>query len=272
MLVTGATAGLSVGGVLGSASRESGGPAAQAQAQPQPTRTSQSQNGQPQAGFTYFTPFQAAIVTSACARIIPTDENGPGATEAGVVYFIDRQLSSDYGLSGRRYEHGPYATGTPTQGDQSGLHMRDRYRLGVLGMEAYARQIYQQGFATLPGAQQDTVLSDMEKGIPQNFDGSSIQASTTDPGASGTEGAIQRPTAGGPGVGATAFFNLLRSHTIAGFFADPVHGGNRDMVGWKLIGFPGAQMSYAQSISQYEQQWQGGYKSLAEYQGQYLAG
>jgi hypothetical protein len=42
------------------------------------------------------------------------------------------------------------------------------------------------------------------------------------------------------------------------------------MVGWQLIGFPGAQMSYAANIAQYGQPWTGGYKSLAEYQGQYL--
>ena len=69
--------------------------------------------------------------------------------------------------------------------------------------------------------------------------------------------------------GAKAFFDLLRTHVIAGFFADPVHGGNRDMIGWKLIGFPGAQMSYANDILNYGQPCQGGYKSLAEYQGQY---
>jgi gluconate 2-dehydrogenase gamma chain len=263
LLVTGATSGLSVGVVLGS-SALTAQPSRQAQAQPQAT--------QPQAGFTFFTPFQAAVVNAACARIIPTDENGPGAHEAGVVYFIDRQLSSDYGLSGRRYEQGPYATGAATQGDQSGLQMRDRYRLGVLGIEAYARQLYQQGFAQLTADQQDRVLRDMEEGVPKTFDGASIQASTTDPGASGTEGGVRQPSPGGLGIGATAFFNLLRSHAIAGFFADPVHGGNRDMVGWKLIGFPGAQMGYAQAISQYGQPWQGGLKTLAQYQGQYLPG
>src|SRR5882762_4971123 len=81
-------------------------------------------------GFTYFNTFQAEIVNAAVGRIIPTDANGPGAIEAGVVFFIDRQLSALYGLTGRRYEHGPYAMGTPTQGDQYGLDMRDRYRLG----------------------------------------------------------------------------------------------------------------------------------------------
>jgi gluconate 2-dehydrogenase gamma chain len=264
-IVTGAVSGASVGLVLGSN--------ALAQTQPQPTPTAQPGppvSSQDNPGFEFFTPFQAEIVAAAAARIIPTDANGPGAAEAGVVYFIDRQLSADYGTSGRRYAQGPWATGTSTQGDQSGLLMRDRYRLGVLGMEAYAQQLYQQGFAQLTAAQQDRILTDMLQGVPTTFGGSSIQAATTGPAATGTESAFSQMAPGSPGVGSTAFFNLLLSHTIAGFFSDPVHGGNRNMVGWQLIGFPGAQMSYAANISQYGQPWTGGYKSLAEYQGQYL--
>ena len=269
LLVGGATSGATVGAVLVSSAL------AQAQAQPTPTTQAgaggqQPSQAQSQPGFEYFNPFQAAIVTAAAARIIPTDANGPGATEAGVVYFIDRQLSAAYGTSGRRYEQGPWATGAATQGDQSGLLMRDRYRFGILGMEAYAQQLYQTGFAALAPDQQDRILTDMQRGTPTTFGGSSIQAATTGPSPSGTEAAFAQMAPGSPGVGATAFFNLLLSHTIAGFFADPVHGGNRNMVGWQLIGFPGAQMSYAANISQYGQPWTGGFKSLAEYQGQYL--
>jgi gluconate 2-dehydrogenase gamma chain len=35
----------------------------------------------------------------------------------------------------------------------------------------------------------------------------------------------------------TPFFNLVRTHTITGFFAHPVHGGNYSKVGWELIGY-----------------------------------
>jgi gluconate 2-dehydrogenase gamma chain len=252
--------------------------ASNALAQTQPTTTPTPQAGQSgesatansQPGFEYFTPFQAGIVAAAAARLIPTDDNGPGATEAGVVYFIDRQLSAAYGLTGRRYEQGPWSNGATTQGDQSGLLMRDRYRLGVLGMEEYAQQLYQQPFVQCSADQQDRILHDMQNGVPTTFGGSSIQAATTGPSPSGTESAFAQMAPGSPGVGATAFFNLLLSHTIAGFFSDPVHGGNRNMVGWQLIGFPGAQMSYAANIAQYGQPWTGGFKSLAEYQGQYL--
>jgi gluconate 2-dehydrogenase gamma chain len=41
------------------------------------------------------------------------------------------------------------------------------------------------------------------------------------------------------------FFAVVRRHTIEGLFCDPVYGGNRDKIGWRLVGFPGAQWSYS---------------------------
>jgi gluconate 2-dehydrogenase gamma chain len=222
-------------------------------------------------GFTYFNTFQAEIVNAAVGRIIPTDANGPGAIEAGVVFFIDRQLAALYGLTGRRYDRGPFGPGTSTQGDQSGLDMRDRYRLGIQGMEDYAQQLYQKGFAQLTADQQDRILSDMQAGTPSTFDGTSIQAATTMPAGGGGE-ALAQMAPGAPGVGAQAFFNLLLSHTIAGFFADPVYSGNRDMIGWNLIGFPGAQMSYANDILNFGVPFTAASKSLADYQSQFDTG
>jgi gluconate 2-dehydrogenase gamma chain len=35
----------------------------------------------------------------------------------------------------------------------------------------------------------------------------------------------------------TPFFRMVRTHTVLGFFSRPVHGGNADKVGWKLIGY-----------------------------------
>lgn len=39
-------------------------------------------------------------------------------------------------------------------------------------------------------------------------------------------------------------FDLIARHLREGLFGDPVHGGNRDFAGWRLIGFPGAQFGY----------------------------
>ncbi|HEX9147387.1 MAG TPA: gluconate 2-dehydrogenase subunit 3 family protein, partial [Candidatus Binatia bacterium] len=35
------------------------------------------------------------------------------------------------------------------------------------------------------------------------------------------------------------FFSILIEHTMQGFYGDPRHGGNRDGMSWKMIGFPG---------------------------------
>jgi gluconate 2-dehydrogenase gamma chain len=47
----------------------------------------------------------------------------------------------------------------------------------------------------------------------------------------------------------TVFFRMLRTHTIEGMFSDPMHGGNTNLIGWQLIGYPGPLMSYHDEIS-----------------------
>jgi gluconate 2-dehydrogenase gamma chain len=52
-------------------------------------------------------------------------------------------------------------------------------------------------------------------------------------------------------IESTLFFSLLRQHTIEGMFCDPVHGGNVDMLGWQLLGFPGARMSNYEDVDKH---------------------
>jgi gluconate 2-dehydrogenase gamma chain len=219
------------------------------------------------AGYTFFVPYQAAILEAAAARLIPTDDLGPGATEAGVAFFIDRQMAKTHeGFRGPYYWQGPFAEGAPTQGDQSGLLMPDRFRLGIEAMDVYAKQKHGSGFAELSSEQQDEILGDMEQGVPDNFGGS---ARWTVPFETPPSGAQSSTFAG---VAAKDFFNLLLEYTMAGFLADPVHGGNRDMVGWKLLGFPGAHMGYRDQILDYGKPFEGPFISLAQYQEQIVGG
>lgn len=44
--------------------------------------------------------------------------------------------------------------------------------------------------------------------------------------------------------GGAEFFQLVRKHVLEGVFCEPHHGGNRDMVGWRLVGFPGQRYGY----------------------------
>jgi gluconate 2-dehydrogenase gamma chain len=151
----------------------------------------------------FFTEPEALIVAAAAARIFPSDESGPGAAEAGVALYIDRQLASPYGRDRYRYTHPPFEQGLPEHGYQGEASPRKVYR------DALARLA---GFDALAPAAQDAKLREIES---------------------------------------TYFFRLLRQHTIEGMFSDPMHGGNADMIGWQLIGFPGPQMSWSAHIDRH---------------------
>ena len=49
----------------------------------------------------------------------------------------------------------------------------------------------------------------------------------------------------------TEFFQQVRTHTAMGFLGHPMHGGNRDMVGWKFIGLD-HQMHYEPPFGYYD--------------------
>jgi len=53
----------------------------------------------------------------------------------------------------------------------------------------------------------------------------------------------------------SAFFGLVLQNTMEGFFADPVYGGNRDMVAWKMLGFPGARYDYRDHVERHGQRY-----------------
>lgn len=151
----------------------------------------------------FFAEAEALDIGAAAARIMPSDETGPGASEAGVVIYIDRQLASAYGRDRYRYTQPPFDAGPPELGWQGRETPRDIYRTGLQLIA---------GIHLLSSDVQDAKLRQIE----------------TNP-----------------------FFTLLRSHTIEGMFCDPMHGGNIDMLGWQMIGFPGPRMSYFREIDQY---------------------
>src|SRR6266851_8510098 len=85
---------------------------------------------------------EVAFVEAAVARLIPADELGPGAKEAGVAYFIDQQLFGGYGTMARKYKQGPWPEGTPQQGYQSPLTPAEVYRAAIRDTSNYCRKQY----------------------------------------------------------------------------------------------------------------------------------
>lgn len=165
---------------------------------------------------TFFTPEEFAFVEAAVALLIPDDQYGPGALEAGVPEFIDRQMNTPYGSGANWYMQGPFnPDAVPELGYQRPLVPRDIYKLGIAEAEKVAQHNMGNGFAKLSVSQQTRLLTLMEKDQVE-FE--------------------QLP--------ASLFFATLLQNTREGFFSDPIHGGNQNMVGWKLIGFPGARADF----------------------------
>jgi len=163
----------------------------------------------------FFNAAERRCVDAITARLIPTDETGAGAREAGVTDFIDSQLAGFYGRGERWYMQGPFAAGLSTQGYQLEHPPALLYRAAIKSLDAHCQATLGSIYADLSEDQQDAILKRLD------------------------EGALELD-----GVSAKAFFDLVLENAIEGFFCDPIYGGNRDMVGWRLVGFPGARYDY----------------------------
>ena len=190
-------------------------------------------------GFLTLNPItEIPVVEAITETMIPSDATGPGAKEAGVIYFIDRMLAGNYGKAGNMFMQGPfvvpqtgpvtvsgitYSAGTITPRLQAGTSYqygfspREFWRRGLVSLQAYCNAAYGSKFEKLTSTQQTSVLQDLFDNKAAN---TNLQAAFTAPNAA-------------------EFFNELHDLVVAGFLADPIYGGNRDMVGWKLMAFNG---------------------------------
>src|SRR6476660_7737948 len=113
----------------------------------------QAQSGDVRVPLRFFTAAEAGVVQAACERIFPSDESGPGAREAGVVIYIDRQLAGPYGKDQYRYTKPPFVESASEHGYQGKESPREIYRNGINTLG---------NFADLPPAQQDDKLRNIE--------------------------------------------------------------------------------------------------------------
>ena len=168
----------------------------------------------------FLSPAERRAVDAITARLIPSDDSGPGARDADVVTFIDRQLAGFYGRGQRWYMEGPFPEPLETQGYQGPYPPASLWREGIAALDSYCRTTHDgRSFAELDEGAQDAVLARL------------------------AEGEISFET-----VDAKQFFDFAREMTIEGFFCDPIYGGNRDIVGWRFVGFPGARYDYRDFI------------------------
>jgi gluconate 2-dehydrogenase gamma chain len=212
-------------GAIGASMLSAGaGAAAAAAAQRQDTSSAGAARPPPDASsitYLFFNREEAAFIESAISHLIPADAKWPGALEVGVSNFIDKQLAGAWGAGERLYRSGPWRPGTPSQGYQLPFTPAELFR-AALG--AISKDLARAGtpFAKMNPEQQNTYLRDLEAG-------------QSDLG----------------GVPCNVFFEHLWQCTVEGFFSDPVYGGNRDMMAWRMVGFPGAYASYYELVDRH---------------------
>lgn len=183
-------------------------------------------------------------LAAATERIFPEDNQGPGAIELGVPYFFDKQLAGSWGTNAKAYMKDPFRQNqqvidyqnqdtrqdksgantsskapTPTPRYQSRLNRGDLFLSGLRRMEEVSQEQYGDKFVNLSGEEQDDIL--------QQFESGDVDIET---------------------VSSKTFFNFLLQMTIEGAYADPVYGGNKNMMGWKMKEYPGPRMAYINDI------------------------
>ncbi|MEA2510624.1 MAG: gluconate 2-dehydrogenase alpha chain [Thermomicrobiales bacterium] len=93
-----------------------------------------------------FNPHEARTAHAIFERLFPADDHGPGASEIGVLTYVDRALAGAY------------------------RNRSETYRLGLLALDRAARDLHASPFADVPPDQQDQLLSAMEQGNLPHFD------------------------------------------------------------------------------------------------------
>ncbi|OFW14061.1 MAG: hypothetical protein A3F70_04425 [Acidobacteria bacterium RIFCSPLOWO2_12_FULL_67_14] len=168
------------------------------------------------------TPEEEAFFSASVDTIIPADELSPSGTDCGCVTFIDRQLASAWGGGAKTYRAGPFVKGTPEQGYQLPLTPHQFFVAGIQAANEWSRKTYGKPYDALGPAQRAEALTAWEAGKAEfsSFD-------------------------------SRLFFQRLLQITMEGFFADPIHGGNRNKVSWRMLGFPGLPATYADKVDQY---------------------
>lgn len=185
----------------------------------------ESKDKKPESDYTearmFFTRYEDFVVLEqATERIFPKDDNGPGAIELGVPYFIDKQLAGSWGSNLKDYRQGDF---TNDSAEESSLNRGKIFINGLRKMNKESQDRFDTSFDKADEKQQIEILED--------FDSGEVDLKA---------------------IGSDSFFTLLREATLDGAYSDPLYGGNRNMEGWDMKEFPGAVPSYADMIEDEE--------------------
>jgi gluconate 2-dehydrogenase gamma chain len=165
---------------------------------------------------------EAAFLSAAYDTFIPADRLSPSGSDCGLVVFMDRQLGGAWGGGARLYRSGPFIQGKREQGYQLSLTPREFFAAGIKAANEWTRKTYGKDFDRLSPAERQAALETMDAGKAEFNE-----------------------------INGKQFFEMLYQSAMEGFFADPIYGGNRDKVSWRLVGYPGLPATYASKALEY---------------------
>ena len=212
--------GAGLAGTAVAAGLAQGAPEAQAQ-QPAATSAAAQPASEPPA-YLVLTAAEAAFFAAVADTMIPADELTPSGSDCGVVTFCDRQLASAWGGGAKMYRNGPFQKARPEYGYQLPLTPREFFAAGIDATNAWTHKLHGKDFDRLAPKERADALKALEEG----------KAALGD--FNGRE-----------------FFEALLALVMEGFLSDPIYGGNKNKVSWKMVGFPGLPALYANLIDEY---------------------
>ena len=162
----------------------------------------------------------------------------PEASETALLFFNEHEARTVDAIAARiipgdEADPGAREAGATTYVDRAlaGFlrELQTFYRRALSRLDDDCREQLGSSFADLGADEQDGILGRLEAG------------------AQGAEGESEvRDVSWNDESLLATFFEVIREHVMQGTFCDPVHGGNRGLVGWRLIGFPGAHWGYSE--------------------------
>jgi len=162
-------------------------------------------------GYQSFSTDEAAFVEAVVSTMCPADDLTPDGVACGLATFMDRQLAGGFGNGERLYMEGPWSAGKPEQGYQLPFDPAGFFRAGLAAAQAACQAANGMKLEQLAPAQRDAFLTALAQG----------------------------KVAGDRVVLSQWFNELVYPLFEQACFADPVYGGNRDKVFWRMVGYPG---------------------------------
>jgi gluconate 2-dehydrogenase gamma chain len=175
------------------------------------------------AGYTCLSPDEAAFVEAAVNIMCPADEHTANGVDCGLAIYIDRQMGGGFGHGERLYRGSPWSAGNPQYGYQLPLTPEQFFKAGIEAAQTACAERFGKHFEALAPQDADRFLRDL---------------------ADGKVASARVPLA--------SWFNeTLYPLFVQACFADPVYGGNKGKVFWKLVGYPGLPALHTRDMTAY---------------------